>query len=355
MPLSADFRRACIKRIKAKVSAAGLDAILVTGGSDLFYILGYTAGGAKLLVPKAGKAVFFIDGMNESLARKYLSEIGVLEIFCPGRDKSLAACCGSLKVRKLGVNPEHLSASGYKALKGTLRNIRVVEAGSILGEMRKIKGDAEIELLRKASREAVKIWRSLKREAAPGMREKDIARMIDVLIRERGYENSFPTIAAIGENSAYPHAVPAGRRLRTGDHFLVDFGLRVERYCSDLTRTWYKGRIDRQIGDFRKIVLKAQEMAIKMIKPGVGIGTLLDAVNSYFNTNNMGAYVLHGLGHGIGVDIHEGPLMRKGSTERLKKGMVITIEPGLYKEGLGGIREEDMVLVTSKGCEVLTV
>ena len=187
------------------------------------------------------------------------------------------------------------------------------------------------------------------------MTEKEIGKLVDMCILDAGCTNSFPTIAAVGANTAHPHAVPTERRLKKNEHVLVDFGLRYKGYCSDLTRTWDNGRIDGQIRDFRKSVLKAQKAAIKMIKPGVMIGTLARESYNILNIVSKGEFILHGLGHGVGLEVHERPFLRMASTERLKKGMVITVEPGLYKEGLGGIREEDMVVVTEKGCEVLTV
>ena len=145
-----------------------------------------------------------------------------------------------------------------------------------------------------------------------------------------------------------------GRHLKKDDHLLVDFGIRVNGYCSDLTRIWAGGRIMRKIAQLRKHVRKARDQAIKKIKPGLSVGKLAKEANKYFKNNNVNKYIYHGLGHGVGLDIHEPPFLRDDSREKLKQGMVVTVEPGLYIPGIGGIREEDMVLVTKGGCEVLT-
>ena len=229
-----------------------------------------------------------------------------------------------------------------------------LRASDIVRDMRKTKKAGEIKTIRKAAKETVRIWREVKRHLKTGMSEREIASMIDVAIHRKGYSNSFPTIAAIGENTAYPHALAMGRRLKRGDHLLVDFGISLGGYCSDLTRIWAGGRIVRKIEELKKHVLKAHDRAIKRISPGVSTGSLVKEANRYFKDNNLGAYIYHGLGHGIGLDVHEAPSLRENSAEKLKEGMVVTIEPGLYIPGLGGIRIEDMVLVTKNGYEVLT-
>jgi Xaa-Pro aminopeptidase len=342
-----------LKSVRGKVSKLKIDAFLVTAEKDIIYLTGFFMSGAKLLIPKEGKPIYFIDKMNAPLANEKLCGLLVDEIISGNVLGNIVSYIKAVKIKRLGINSKKLSLFAYKALKKKLSNLKISDHDPVEG-LRLIKTDLEVATLRTAAKKTIKVWRSIKKSLKLGMTEFEIVQMIDVLIRESGGVNSFTTIAAIGENAAYPHAIPTKRKLKENELFLTDFGMIHEGYCSDLTRTWYKGRINRQIREFVTQVQKAHDLAIKMAKPGVMIGRLVKEVNNVIIKNNFGEYICHGLGHGVGLDIHEEPFLSVKSQERLKKGMVITIEPGLYKPGLGGVREEDMVLITKNGCEVLT-
>ena len=352
-----------LNRLQSGVSRLGVDALLITDQRDIEYLSGIVLAGRMLLVvAKKGHPILFVDNMNRALAESMPYDSGVL--LCGSTKPALKSFALHVKDRgfkRIGVQGEDLSLSDYRRIERLVRGVKLVPelkrkpAGSIIKEMRQIKGEGEIELLREAARRTVRIWKHVERSIKPGLTEQEIARMVDLGIREKGQANSFTTIAAAGENSAYPHAVPGKKRVKRGEVLLVDFGMRFQGYCSDLTRVWYKGRINRQIRDFHGYVRKGLDSAIKSIKPGLGIGTLVSNVNRVLLAGGNADFILHGLGHGVGLDVHEEPFLRKGSRLKFRKGMVITIEPGLYKNGLGGIREEEMVLVTSRGCEVLTV
>jgi len=347
-------RNGLLKKIRRKVEQSGLDAFLVTGERDIFYLTGYFCEKAKLLIA-AGRAVYFIDSMNEALGRKMLKDLELGEIIAGQVNAKLKDFIRTGRIRRIGINEKNLSVSEYKSLSDKT-SLKFRHLPSLIEDMRCVKQEYEIGLLRKAARETFRVWREVRKNIEKGMSEKDIADMINVLIRALGHENAFSPVVAIGENTAYPHAIPGSRRLKEGEHLLVDFGVRVEGYCSDLTRTYSVGRIDRKIREFRTLVHRAHDLAIETVKPGVKTGSLGERINRYFINNNVdGNLILHGLGHGVGLDIHERPFFREECSEPLRKGMVITIEPGLYKGGVGGIRKEDTVLVTAKGCEVLTV
>ncbi|MFQ5952727.1 MAG: M24 family metallopeptidase [Candidatus Omnitrophota bacterium] len=344
-----------VKKVKSRISRENLDALLVIEKCDIVYLAGFYTPSVAMLVTRKGPPVYFVDPMNRALVDKVLKGANLrIMTVSKSATRAVAEFIKDSRIKRLGYNGDVLSVSDHKKLTRLLPNVRMKSAPFVIREVRKIKTPDEVRVLRKAARDTVRIWREVKKRIKTGMTEREIAAMIDVKVRERGYENSFPTIAAIGENSAYPHAVPVGRRLKKDEHLLVDFGIKLNGYCSDLTRIWAGGRIMRKIGQLRKHVHTAHDRAIQRIKPGVNIGALVREANIYFKNNNLGEYVCHGLGHGIGLDVHEAPFLRDGSREKLKEGMVITIEPGLYIPGLGGIREEDMVLVTKKGCEVLT-
>ena len=357
MPVNAQVRKDRYAAIRRKLSGLGLDAFLVSGESDLLYMTGYApVPPARLFIPRKGLPVYLIDPMNDALARKMIKGLGQRESVLAAKDRQEAV--GSLlkdrKIRRLGISESGMSVREYKALVGGVRKLLPRDASSIMEEMRMVKNRHEISVMRKAAKETVSIWKEFSRRIRTGMSEKELAAELEAIIFGRGYTPSFPAIVAAGRNTAYPHACPTQKRLHKGEHVLVDFGIKLANYCSDLTRTWDNGRIDRQLRDFRKFVLEARDKAIGQIRPGLAVGSPAASANKYFESKGMGQYVRHSLGHGIGLCVHERPFLRGGGAGRLKKGMVVTVEPGLYSEGLGGIREEDMVLVTEKGCEVLT-
>ncbi len=345
-------KNALLGKIKRRIGKAPYDALLVESASAILYLTGFQCPGSKLLVKKKGESVYFIDPMNYSLACRQLKGLNLEKIHSGPVLRSLKEHCIKNGIKKIGLNKKSMIVGELEALASS--RFSLLDSGEVIAGLRVLKAEREIKILRKAAKETVKIWKEATRKIRHGMTELEVAGLIDILIKENGFDNSFPTIAASGKNSAYPHALPGKSKFKPGELLLVDFGIRYKGYCSDLTRTYYKGRIDRQIREFREIVLRAHDYAIDKLKPGVSIGSLSSGVNNIFNSNGFGKFVLHGLGHGVGVDVHEYPFLRLNSTERFRKGMVVTIEPGLYSEGLGGVREENMVLLTSKGCEVLS-
>jgi len=347
--------------IKRKLSLFKIDALLVSSPVNIRYLAGFFTHGALILVPAEGAPVYFLDGMNKTLGKKFIKAKGLYIVSSeksPARN--LTDFLKSKGIKKLGLNDKNVTLERYNDLLKFLPGLKItssakhVNFSSILEGIREIKTASEIKIIRKAAGETVRIWKKVSRCITPGMTEQKIAGMIDTEIHARGYETSFQTIVASGENTAYPHAVPTTRRFKKNEHLLVDFGIKAEGYCSDLTRTLYNGRINPQIEDFRKFVSEAQKEAIKKVKPGVLLSSVAEGINKLFIRRGVREYILHGAGHGVGCEVHEEPFFRKNSKKRFKEGMVITIEPGLYKAGTGGVRFEDMVLVTEKENEVLT-
>lgn len=356
------FKKTAFEKIRRELSCLKVDALLVTGRSDIEYLIGFYFSGMVLMVSGKGGDICFIDTMNRAIVEDLLKKSGSCISTCSGRilDK-IVSSVKERSIKSLYVDEENMSAGFYNRLMLSkagckiLTNIKGKQGFSVVSRIRKIKLREEIRILRQAAKETLAIWDIVKKDIKVGMREKEIAAMIDMCVLTRGYSNSFPTIAAVGENTAYPHAMPGARRLKEDEHVLIDFGIRLRGYCSDLTRIWHTGRINLQIRNFYKIVKKAQEMAIKSIKPGMPIGAFVEKINGFFRDNKVEQYMLHGLGHGVGVDIHESPFLNEKAVCDFEEGMVLTIEPGLYSPGCGGVREEDMILVVSKGCEVLTI
>ncbi|MDD4956054.1 MAG: Xaa-Pro peptidase family protein [Candidatus Omnitrophica bacterium] len=349
-----------LKGIKAACGAGNMDALLLSARYDIEYIAGLYVSGSMLLCPRRGRPVFFVDSMNFSLASSKLKGKGIS--VCKGPvAENLAAYSGDNGLKRIAFDEESLSVARFKYIEKQLRGVFLSgsisgrSAASVLMDIRMIKSRDEVRIIRKAARETVRIWEYARAKVRKGMKESDIAFLIDKRTRDLGYESSFRTIVAIGPNSAHPHAIPGTATFAEGKLLLADFGILYNGYCSDLTRTFYKGRINGKIKGLLRAVHEAHDMAISSIRPGVKISSVVEGVSGIFSGYKYKKYALHGLGHGIGIEVHERPYLGSQSNDVFMEGMVVTVEPGLYCPGLAGVREEDMVLVTSKGCEVLTV
>lgn len=217
-----------------------------------------------------------------------------------------------------------------------------------------IKYNKEIRLIKRAALITKDIFETISRDLKPGAREKDIAKKIEYIIKKKKLKRSFKTIVASGPNAAKPHAKLTNRIIRDNDIVVVDFGVVYKGYHSDLTRTFIIGRINRKLKKIYNVVKEAQIKAINKVKEGARISDLVKSVHDYIRSKKLKRYILHSLGHGVGLKIHEAPKLSEKNKKVLRSGMVCTIEPGLYIKGIGGVRIEDMVLVKKQGCEVLT-
>lgn len=216
------------------------------------------------------------------------------------------------------------------------------------------KVSTRIKYLRKAAKITKGIFDAIKKEVKPGVRESAIACKIDGAIKKMGLKCSFGPIVASGPNAANPHAKATGRIIKRNDMVVIDFGVIYKGWHSDMTRTIIIGRINAKMKQLYKTVKTAQKMAIRRTRPGLKISDFVSSIHGYMRKKGFEEYILHALGHGVGRKVHQAPKLTEKNCGRLKKGMVITIEPGLYVRQTGGIRIEDMVLITEKGPEVLT-
>jgi len=226
----------------------------------------------------------------------------------------------------------------------------------LMVNVRKIKDDVEIGIIREAIRIAQEALLSVRHELRPGRTENYIAGLLTFEMRRRGASDaSFEPIIGTGPSSSLPHYRPADIDIKRDTFLLIDYGARYQGYCSDITRTFALGTLPAKLTEIYKICLEAQLAAIATLRPGVTTKTADSAARDIIDGAGYKDFFGHGLGHGVGRDIHEMPTLRRaGGEEELKPGMVITIEPGIYLPGLGGVRIEDDVLITATGCEVLT-
>lgn len=252
-----------------------------------------------------------------------------------------------------------LPLSSYRAITSTLDQLEgchyeLVEKIAFIESLRAVKDASEIATMRAAQAITDAGFAHMLEFLRPGLSETEVAIELEFFMRHKGAEGlAFPVIAASGPNSAIPHAVPGERILQKGDFMLMDFGARVDGYCSDMTRTVVLGKADEKQKLIYQTVLQAQTETIQMVKPGTSLQVPQEHVNDIFAAAGFDQ-LPHGLGHGVGIDIHELPVLSVGAAGQLVAGNVVTVEPGIYTEGFGGVRIEDYGVVTDNGFDNFT-
>jgi Xaa-Pro aminopeptidase len=330
-----------------------LDAMLVTSSASVRYLTGFSgSNGAVLALP--GEAVFFTDPRYAIQSGR---EVSCRVQVCKGPIlPAVAAIVARRRIRRLGFERAHLSYDGFDLLRAGLpMNTALEPLAGWLEAHRMLKSEAEIALIRRSVETNSKAFERAARRLRPGMCERDLAAEIDYQMRRLGAEKpSFETIVAGGERSALPHAHPPGAVLKPGQPVLIDMGAFQDGYASDMTRMLFLGAPGARVRRLYRAVLEAQLAAIDAVRLGVAAARVDRAARDVLKAFKLDRAFVHSTGHGLGLEIHESPRIGKKDKTRLAAGMAITIEPGVYLEGTGGIRIEDTVVVTPGGCEVLT-
>jgi Xaa-Pro aminopeptidase len=258
--------------------------------------------------------------------------------------------------RLVGIEGESMTVAGERRLAALLgKSVRLRQAPNLIERMRMIKDADELARIRKAVLLAAGLFETVRKTVRPGVQETEVAAQIEFEARRAGADGmSFETIIAGGRRSALPHGRASHQELPAKGFVVCDFGVILAGYCSDMTRTVYVGRVNREVRDFYEAVREAQLAGISAVRPGVTVGEVDRAARNVLKRAGLGRYFTHSTGHGVGLEIHEPPRVAAGQPEVLQPGMVITIEPGAYIPDQWGVRIEDMVVVTGRGCEVLT-
>jgi Xaa-Pro aminopeptidase len=303
--------------------------------------------------------MFFSDGRYKAQAR---AEVQGARIVI-GRKGPLSAAADWLVAQrkrgrqlKVGIEGEHMTMAARRRLTGTLpSNIRLREAPPLVEKARMVKDDDEIKCLRSAVILGASLFDRALEVIRPGVRETEVAAEMEYVARKAGADAmSFETIIASGERSALPHGRASAAAI-PGEGFVVcDFGVILSGYCSDMTRTVYVGRPSAEVRGVYQAVQQAQQAGVDAVGPGISVSEVDQAARKSLQKSRLAKHFTHSTGHGVGLEIHEAPRLAAGQTEILQPGMVITIEPGVYIPGKWGVRIEDMVVVTERGCEVLT-
>lgn len=344
-----------LAKLRSLLKKQGSDSMLVTKRVNVTYLTGFTGDDSFLLVTPRHAVVLsdfrFIEQLEEE---------------CPGFEavirrqgatmlQTVAEQVGERSLKTIGFEAESISVSLYHQLTALLGNAQLVPSSGLVETLREIKDRFEIDEIRRSIHIAQKAFGVIRASLRSDQTEKAVARDIEYQIRCFGGSGcSFPPIVGVGARAALPHAVPTERRIGDSDFVLVDWGARGGLYASDLTRVLVTGKISPKLERVYGVVLNAQRRAIEAIRPGAVMSDVDAAARGFIAKAGFGEHFGHGLGHGIGLEIHEAPRLAVNHHQPLKAGMVITVEPGIYLPGWGGVRIEDDVLVTRDGHEVLT-
>jgi Xaa-Pro aminopeptidase len=342
-------------QLRKLLRGAGADALLVTNFTNVTYLTGFT-GDDSYLVVGAKETILVSDPRYTTQLEEECPDITV-SIRPPGKNMldGVAEAVRAAKAATLAVEADSMSVGLHAQLEAKLAKVKLAPAAGLVEQLRVIKDKQEIDEIRLAARYAEKAFAILRATLRPERTEKEIAADLEYQLRLLGARGcSFPPIIAVGPRAALPHAQPTDQRIGDDDFVLVDWGATARHYKSDLTRVLVTGKISPKLERVYNVVLKAQEQAIAAIKPGL-TGREVDAVaRRVIADAGFGRHFGHGLGHGLGLDIHEAPRLAAAAEQLLKPGMVVTVEPGVYLPGWGGVRIEDDILVTKTGYEVLT-
>lgn len=352
-----------LERFRRVMEEQELDAFLVSVPENRYYLSGYEADDL-LLTESSGflfitpdKQFLLTDSRYDEAARAEAPTYEVL-VYKEGLETLLPEIFANTAITRLGLEGHYCTLHRYQLVERALLDARpgsrVVAVENVVEGMRIIKDPHEIEQLRESlqltERVLADVWQTLE----PGRTEKDVAWQIERGIREGGAESvSFPPIAAAGPNGALPHAVPGGRRIGSADSLILDIGSRLNRYCSDLTRTWLGDDAEPRMREIYQIVREAQLAAQASVCAGKDSYEVDQVARGIIAKAGYGDNFGHGLGHGVGLAVHEKPGFGKLSRMILQENMVVTVEPGIYLTGYGGVRLENMVRVTANGCELL--
>ena len=338
-----------------------IDALIVSSLPNVEYITGFDGSNALALIEQNGEVTLFTDPRYEIAAKQVFP--GAIKMV--KNRASLAAAALKLalknKRRKIGFEKHHLNYAEYQVIAKDLPlSVELVPSGGDIENQRMVKDASELAKIRKSVHTNSKAFDAAIKKVKPGMTETDLAAEIDYQQRRRGASgNAFDTIVAFGDRTALPHAHPGMAKLGNDEIILIDAGARQDGYTSDMTRMLCVGKVSGRLRELYAAVLESQLAAIDAIRVGIPAHRVDTAARSVLKQYGLDKQFVHSTGHGLGLEIHEAPSLRKPSKEKTDKtplaaGMVITIEPGVYVEGVGGIRIEDTVLVTTSGYEILT-
>lgn len=350
-----------LRRVREYCDQNDLGALVVSTPSNITYLTGF-AGTAGLLLIAPNSAWLMVDGRYEGsvrdrAARGWLGPVSTVRVE-RRYDLTLEAVARAQALARIGFEAAHITVAALRRWQQLMTAVDWRPTDGVVEHLRVIKDAYEIDLLRRAAGKLSDVARAAGQWITASRAERDVASDIDRALVRAGFSApAFPTIVSSGEQTAYPHARPTDRLMRRGDLVLLDFGGVLDGYCVDLTRMAAIGQVSSRAEALYTAVRAAQDAARSTIRAGIAASEVDAAARRMLEKHGLADAFLHGTGHGLGLEVHEAPRIGRpdsGSREMLEAGMVCTLEPGAYVEGVGGVRLEDDVLVTPEGCEVLT-
>lgn len=352
-----------LKKLREKLPQNNLDAFLILNGANRRYLSGFT-GHDSGIDESAGALFVFPDALVLATDSRFelqaAQETKDTDIYCykTGIHDIIPDLLEAFPSKKIGFESNRLSYANYCKIKESINanNIKaeLVPADFLIDDLRVVKSPDEVECIRRALAVAELAFSQTLAFVKPGVREKDLAWELEKRMRDLGAEGlSFPPIVASGPNSALPHAIPTERTVKENEPLLFDWGAILDGYCSDTSRTLSVGKPSDTFLELHGILFEAQKKAIEGIKPGANTKDIDAIARDHITQAGYGKKFGHGLGHGVGLEIHESPRLSPLKDTLLEQGMIVTVEPGIYIPDWGGLRLENMVLVTDTGADVL--
>ncbi|MDP9147957.1 MAG: Xaa-Pro peptidase family protein [Acidobacteriota bacterium] len=350
----AERRKALLERF----SGAEIDTLLVTHPADWYYLTGFTGESGALVVTARGSTLI-TDGRFVGQAKAETDGVNV-ELQKPTLLEATGKFIAAQNGRTVGFDPTQLTVEQFGTVRSAAR--RAVGKSSawkplpgLIMSLRMRKDPQELAVMRRAAILAGQVMDGAISLLRAGVTEIEVAGEIEYQMRKHGASGpAFETIVAFGERSALPHARPTAKRLKKNELVVLDLGAILAHYCSDITRTFYFGKAPKRIRMWYQSVQDAQVAAIAAVKNGAACGDIDAAARQVLERSGLGQFFVHSTGHGLGIEVHEDPRVARGQKQRLEPGNVVTIEPGVYVQGVGGIRIEDDVAVHTDRAEVLT-
>src|SRR6266496_725618 len=342
--------------VQAQLEQHRLNAILITHLPNIRYLCGFS-GSAGVLTVTQRHAIFFTDGRYTEQAH---AEVGEVKVIIRRGKSGIASAiewlAGRTSLRRIGIESTRVSVAERDVVAHSLgRTRRIVSAPPIVEQMRMVKSSDEITKIRTACELGVRLFDGLLHQIRPGIPETEAAGKLEFAARKAGVDQmAFPMIVAGGKRSALPHGRGSRAPLPRRGFVVCDFGVILSGYCSDMTRTLHIGRPTAEARRAYEAVREAQQAGLEAVKPGRTVGEVDSSARKLLYSKGLERFFTHSTGHGLGLEIHEAPRVAAAQRERLRPGMVITVEPGVYLPGKWGVRIEDTVVVTESGCDILT-
>jgi len=339
-----------IKAVRRRLNKKRINSLLVTKPANVTYTTGFLGDDSWVVI--TSRSVYLLtDSRYIEQAKTECLACTIIECAGPITEAAAKLVKKLKSVRTVAVE-KSVSLATFDALKKNVK-ARLRTVGTIIEQLRSIKDDNEIAAIRDSTQIAAQALKETRGRIKPGITENELAGMLDFQIRKLGARSSFETIVAFGANASRPHYQPGARKLKKKDTILIDFGGRYKNYCCDLTRCFAVGKPSAFYKKVYDVVCQAQAAALKMVKPGAEISEVDAAARKVISKYDLPVYG-HGTGHGLGLEVHEEPVISADSKGKLKAGQIITIEPGVYIPGKLGVRIEDDILVTESGCKILS-